>query len=98
MSVTKADADAFIVEFEKDLAVYQGAIEALSKRRLEVEGTAHEEYFTKGSGVIALHHLLIMNIARVEGILEDLRANRETLPEARPPLQLVKDEAKHVQQ
>lgn len=88
MSVTKRDADQFIEQFEKDRDVFVAALDAVQRRKLEVEGTTHEELFTKSSGVVALAHLLIMNLAQTDGILDNLRNQRDELPDA-PALRLV---------
>lgn len=94
--LTKKDADEFIEEFQKDLAVFHTAYNCLRRRCLETEDTGHDRYFGKSSGVIALSHLLIMNIAQVEGILDDLRAKRSELPDQALRLVEQEDEASNV--
>jgi hypothetical protein len=94
MSWTKQEVDALAAEFRKDLAVFTSALDTIQRRRFEVEGTGHEEYFSKSSGVTALTHLLIMVMSSTEGIIEDLKKNRDGLPDERPRLKLVQDEVK----
>lgn len=96
MTLTKKDADVFIAEFRKDLDAYRTALDLVQRRRLEAEQNGHDQYFSKSSGCVALTHLLIMNVSQTEGIIEDLLKNREELPDARPALELVKDEVNHV--
>lgn len=92
MNWTKQEVDALATEFGKDLTVFKDAFDAIQRRRSEVEGTGHAEYFSQSSGVTALTHVLIMNMASTEGLIEDLKKNRDSLPDERPRLQIVEDE------
>lgn len=91
MTWTRAELDSLIAEFEQDLLAYKQALDSVQRRRLEVEDTHHAEYFSKSSGCQAVTHVLIMNIASTEGLIEDLKRNKEELPPDRPALQLVKE-------
>lgn len=96
MTLTKADATQLIQEFQKDLEVYRAALDLVQRRRLETENSAHDQYFSKSAGNIALVHLLIMNLSQTEGIIEDLIRNREELPDRRTNLELIKNEVSNV--
>lgn len=89
MTWTRREIDTLIVEFEKDLSAYKGALDFIQRRRVEVEDSPHADFFNKSSGCVALTHLLIMNVSSTEGILEDLKNNRDKLPPDRPELKLV---------
>ncbi len=98
MSWTKQEVDALAVEFGKDLVVFRDAFDAIQRRRAEIEGTGHAEYFSQSSGVTALFHVLIMNIASTEGLIEDLKKNRDKLPDERPRLLLVEGEGNNARE
>ena len=94
MSWTRKEIDELIGEFQRDLVAYKGALDQIQRRRLEVEDQGHAQYFNNSSGCQALTHVLIMNVSQTEGVIEDLKKNREELPEDRPALKLVKNEVK----
>jgi hypothetical protein len=91
MSWTQKEVDELIAEFEKDLQAYQGAVDFIQRRRLEVEDSGHSQHFNGSSGCQAVSHVLVMNISRTEGIIEDLKMNRDKLPADRPSLKLVEN-------
>jgi hypothetical protein len=88
---TRREIDALIGEFEADLIAYKEAFDVLQRRSIEVENSTHAEFFSRSSGCLASIHVLIMNISSTEGIIEDLRKNRDEMPVDRPPLTLVKE-------
>ena len=89
MTWTRREIDELIVEFEQDLLAYKGALDCLQRRRAEAEDSKHTEYFNSSSGCLAAVHVLIMNVSGTEGIIEDLKKNRDELPVDKPLLQLV---------
>lgn len=94
MTWTRKEIDELIVEFRRDLRAYEGAMDNLQRRRLEVEDSGHAQHFNESCGCQAVSHVLVMNISRTEGIIEDLQKNRNGLPIDKPALELVKSEVK----
>lgn len=83
MTWTQGEIEHLIGEYEEDLLAYKMAYDSLIHRMSVVEGTLQETRFSKTSGCQAAVHVLIMNIASTEGILEDLRTNLEWMRDAK---------------
>lgn len=71
------ELDELILEYEKDLVSFQDAFDVLEDRAREREESGSKADFVEWPGYLAAKNALIMSIVRLEGLLEDLRTNRE---------------------
>jgi hypothetical protein len=78
-----------IQEVEKDRRAFADASSRIHERINEIEGTPHAEFLHEWAGTQAALNVLIMVITRCEGVIEDMKANLDKLPEDRPSLKLV---------
>ena len=81
--ITRSELLERMQEVEKDRKAFVEARTVIESRIKELEATSHCEFFSAWAGTQALMNVFIMVITRCEGLLEDMRANYNKMPEER---------------